>query len=248
MVIIGQRLKALIEELLVDVSEEAEHLARVLRLREGDEVVLGAGDEAADFGVADVEPSETEGGVEFVRVADGLHARVVFGDAAAEQKVGFSAVSASGGDGSGHGWRQRERIQPVNGGGAKGNAGGRLAVARLRCGHGCDHGCRMKPMAVLIACDKFKGTLTAGEACAALRDGLLSCWPGLDVRICPIADGGEGTADVLRESGGGEWRVASVRGPLGPPVPARGLFGSFAYGQPNWIMKLLMIRWKWMPS
>ncbi|MEN9285361.1 MAG: Glycerate kinase [Verrucomicrobiota bacterium] len=79
----------------------------------------------------------------------------------------------------------------------------------------------MKPMAVLIACDKFKGTLTAGEACAALRDGLLSCWPGLDVRICPIADGGEGTADALRESGGGEWRVASVRGPLGNPVRAR---------------------------
>lgn len=76
--------------------------------------MLGTGDEAADFGVADVESCETEGGVEFVRVADGLHARVVFGDAAAEQEVGFSAVSASGGDGSGHEWRQRERIQPVN--------------------------------------------------------------------------------------------------------------------------------------
>lgn len=79
----------------------------------------------------------------------------------------------------------------------------------------------MKPMAVLIACDKFKGTLTAGEACAALRDGLLSCWPGLAVRICPIADGGEGTADVLRESGGGEWREELVSGPLGHPVRAR---------------------------
>lgn len=79
----------------------------------------------------------------------------------------------------------------------------------------------MKPLAVLIACDKFKGTLTAGEACAALRDGLLSCWPGLDVRLCPIADGGEGTADVLREAGGGEWREALVRGPLGHPVQAR---------------------------
>ena len=76
-------------------------------------------------------------------------------------------------------------------------------------------------MAVLIACDKFKGTLTAGEACAALREGLLSCWPGLDVRICPIADGGEGTAAVLRESGAGEWREELVHGPLGEPVPAR---------------------------
>jgi hypothetical protein len=32
------------------------------------------------------------------------------------------------------------------------------------------------------------------------------------------------------------------------PVPHRGLFGSFEYSQPNWIMKSLMIRWKCRPS
>ena len=33
----------------------------------------------------------------------------------------------------------------------------------------------------------------------------------------------------------------------GPPVPAAWLFGSLAYGQPNWFMKPGITRWKWMP-
>lgn len=101
---------------------------------DGDEVVLGAGDEAADFGMGDVEAGEPEGGVEFVRIADRLHARVVFGDAAAEEEIGFSAVSASGRDGSRHGWRKGEGVQ------CAGVAGPRETTAggvRLRdCGAG----------------------------------------------------------------------------------------------------------------
>ena len=39
----------------------------------------------------------------------------------------------------------------------------------------------------------------------------------------PVADGGEGTTDVLRLALGGEWRVAEVADPLGRPVEARWL-------------------------
>jgi glycerate 2-kinase len=47
----------------------------------------------------------------------------------------------------------------------------------------------MKPPHVVIACDKFKGSLSANEACAAVRRGLGDGWT---VDFCPIADGGEG--------------------------------------------------------
>ena len=42
---------------------------------------------------------------------------------------------------------------------------------------------------VVIACDKFKGSLSASEACAAVARGLGEAWL---VDYCPIADGGEG--------------------------------------------------------
>ncbi len=46
----------------------------------------------------------------------------------------------------------------------------------------------------LIACDKFKGSLSAIEACTAVQHGLGSLWQG---DLCPIADGGEGFVDTM---------------------------------------------------
>ena len=46
---------------------------------------------------------------------------------------------------------------------------------------------------------------------------------GVDVDECPIADGGEGTADALFAALGGEWREAVVADPLGRPIRARWL-------------------------
>lgn len=69
-------------------------------------------------------------------------------------------------------------------------------------------------MRVLAACDKFKGTLTAKEACAAVGS---ACWDlGVDCTEMPLADGGEGTLDIF----GGPNRVTTVTGPLGQPVRA----------------------------
>ena len=73
-------------------------------------------------------------------------------------------------------------------------------------------------MHVLAAADKFKGTATAAQVCAAIGH---ACWDmGFDCTEIPLADGGEGTLDVL----GGANRTSIVTGPLGEPVEAEWRF------------------------
>jgi glycerate 2-kinase len=67
----------------------------------------------------------------------------------------------------------------------------------------------------------FKGVLSASQAAAALCEGLQA--GGADARPLPVADGGEGTAEILFAALGGVWREASVSDPLGRPVSARWL-------------------------
>jgi glycerate 2-kinase len=69
-------------------------------------------------------------------------------------------------------------------------------------------------MHLLAAPDKFRGTLNAREAAAAIAAGAARAgWAASEL---PLADGGEGTLDVL---GGGNRRTV-VTGPLGQPVEA----------------------------
>jgi glycerate kinase len=69
-------------------------------------------------------------------------------------------------------------------------------------------------MRVLAALDKFRGTLTAPEATAAVGS---ACWElGIDADEAPMSDGGEGWLDVF----GGANRSSVVSGPLGTPVEA----------------------------
>ena len=74
-------------------------------------------------------------------------------------------------------------------------------------------------MRVLIAPDKFKGSLTAEEAAAAMAQGVLSVYPDADVTRVPVADGGEGTLEAALAAGAQE-RTVRVRGPLGREVTA----------------------------
>jgi glycerate kinase len=71
---------------------------------------------------------------------------------------------------------------------------------------------------VLVAPDSFKGTFSAREAARAIGDGLRSA--GREAEELPVADGGEGTMDVLMAALGGELRTATVSDPLGRPVEA----------------------------
>lgn len=69
-------------------------------------------------------------------------------------------------------------------------------------------------MRVVAAPDKFRGTATAAEVAAAV--GRAAATAGWSCDEVPVADGGEGTLDVL----GGANRRATVTGPLGDPVEA----------------------------
>lgn len=69
-------------------------------------------------------------------------------------------------------------------------------------------------MRVVVAMDSFKGTLSAQEACECVRRGLLGARPGMDVVMCPMADGGEGTLDVLLGNPGGRRMTREVSSPI----------------------------------
>ena len=73
-----------------------------------------------------------------------------------------------------------------------------------------------------LACPaSLKGVLRSTDAAAALARGLRRA--GLDVDEAPLADGGEGTAEVLAGAAGGAWHEATVADPIGRPVVARWL-------------------------
>lgn len=74
-------------------------------------------------------------------------------------------------------------------------------------------------MRILIAPDKFKGTLTGPEAAAAMAEGALRVYPDAVVTSLPIADGGEGTVEAAVAAGFQE-RLNAVVGPILKPVGA----------------------------
>ncbi|MDX3077533.1 glycerate kinase [Streptomyces sp. MI02-7b] len=72
---------------------------------------------------------------------------------------------------------------------------------------------------VLIAADKFKGSLTAVEVAQRIGAGLRRAAPDVVVESVPVADGGDGTVDAA-VAAGFERRLVEVTGPLGEPVTA----------------------------
>jgi glycerate kinase len=77
------------------------------------------------------------------------------------------------------------------------------------------------PSRILIACDKFKGSLDAPSACAALARGLAARFPDAEIECFPIADGGEGFAASLATPLGGRWIEVPAHDALGRPILAR---------------------------
>ena len=84
-------------------------------------------------------------------------------------------------------------------------------------------------MRALVAPDSFKGSFSAFDVATALAAGLRAV--GREVEELPVADGGEGTMDVLLAALGGERRSAAVHDPLGRSVEAFfGLLGDGSTG------------------
>jgi glycerate 2-kinase len=88
----------------------------------------------------------------------------------------------------------------------------------------------MAVMRVLVAPDKFAGTLTAVEAADAIAEGWRRRAPDDELDLAPMADGGPGFVDVLHAALGGEVHVVTVTAVHGERVPATVLrVGDTAY-------------------
>jgi glycerate kinase len=74
---------------------------------------------------------------------------------------------------------------------------------------------------ILIAPDKFKGTLSAREVAEAIAAGLGDVSPDAKIDIMPMADGGEGTAEVIGQALGAPWIKCKAHDPLGREIEAR---------------------------
>jgi glycerate kinase len=72
---------------------------------------------------------------------------------------------------------------------------------------------------VVLAPDKFKGSLTAAEVAEALAAGLVDILPQLETIMLPVADGGDGTVAAALSAGFDKITVDAV-GPTGEPVRA----------------------------
>src|SRR5205085_1899074 len=76
-------------------------------------------------------------------------------------------------------------------------------------------------MRILVAPDKFKGALSAPEVADSIAAGLREVLPDAKIDVAPMADGGEGTAEVISNALGGSWMKCKTHDPLGREIEAR---------------------------
>lgn len=84
-------------------------------------------------------------------------------------------------------------------------------------------------MKVVLAPDSFKGSISARDLCAFLREGVLEVFPEAQVTELPLADGGEGTTEALAHATGGRMVECEALDPLGRPV--RAAYGALGDGR-----------------
>jgi glycerate 2-kinase len=82
-------------------------------------------------------------------------------------------------------------------------------------------------MKIVVASDKYKGSLSALEVCRVIGRAIKEMDADIEVVLSPMADGGDGTVETLVESLEGRFVEVRVKGPLGEPVKARfGMIGA----------------------
>ena len=74
---------------------------------------------------------------------------------------------------------------------------------------------------ILVAPDKFKGALSAREAAENIAAGIRAVSPEAIIEIVPMADGGEGTAEVICQALEGSWFTCNAHDPFGREIGAR---------------------------
>lgn len=75
-------------------------------------------------------------------------------------------------------------------------------------------------MKIVLAPNAFKGSMSAMQAVLAMEQGVRAACPAVEVCKIPVADGGDGLAEILIDALNGEARVFSVHGPLHEPLQA----------------------------
>lgn len=75
-------------------------------------------------------------------------------------------------------------------------------------------------MYILIAPDKFRGSLEASDVCQSVTEGIRKAYPDAEIVSIPLADGGEGTTRILTEQSKGKFITAIVHDPLGRYIEA----------------------------
>lgn len=78
-----------------------------------------------------------------------------------------------------------------------------------------------KQMRILIAPNAMKGSMSASDFANAIAEGLLMAYDGFELIKCPLADGGDGTVDVLINALGGIFVPVKVHDPLGRIINSR---------------------------
>ncbi|MCP8617875.1 glycerate kinase [Salirhabdus salicampi] len=76
-------------------------------------------------------------------------------------------------------------------------------------------------MKIVIAPDSFKECMSAQKASITMKEAVRKVLPNSDVSMLPVADGGEGTLEVLTYATNGKIYETTVTGPLGEEVTAR---------------------------
>ncbi len=76
-------------------------------------------------------------------------------------------------------------------------------------------------MRILIAPDKFKGSLSAADVAENIATGVRDVLPRAEIEIAAVADGGDGTAEVICRAQGGEWITCSAHDALGRTINAK---------------------------
>ena len=108
-------------------------------------------------------------------------------------------------------------------------------------------------MKILIAPDSFKEALPAPEVCRAIQQGVSSARPDADCILFPLADGGEGTSEILAWHLKGEMIRLTVAGPLGQTAATEDFANPHAHArrtqssagarrrQPAWNLRCLLL-------
>jgi glycerate kinase len=88
---------------------------------------------------------------------------------------------------------------------------------------------------VLVAFDKFKGALSAAEACTVAARVLARERPEWQLDIAPLSDGGDGFAAIVTEARGGSRTTHAVHGPRFESAPAATVSAGLAQGPIGWL-------------